>query len=817
MNLSETFTAGHSHKEAEMDFSELMKNRFGEPAIILSVTGEKILPVDINGRFLPEMGMNLDKNDYLAHDYLEAFTTDSLATFKKAIADVCAGTEEIRLETWRRLVSNCCGEENICVRSRLIDLGVEDGVRYIYEGVRNVTLEHYHPAVDVDQKDLFAKTAESNNIYYWEYTIATHEMRPCFRCMRDLGLPAVVKNYPEPAIDAGIFPLDYADLYRDWHRQIEENGVAGFEGVIPLTVARVPFRVKLTTEFDENGKPVKILGSATIIPETEKKRNALDDSIISTLAGEYSGIYLIDLEKDEMEAMIEDPRLKGFIPSRCSYSKEVGRIISKYARSADENVAFFTNINFLRRVFFKDEKRKEMNFKISEHGPWARLSCRAIEYNEGNVTKMLVTYTLLDDHRSQKLDDDQTIAQQKRELEARQEKLVEAVDEANRANRAKSDFLAKMSHEIRTPMNAIMGMNEIIMKSPDVNEEIRGYATDAYRASEGLLSIINEILDFSRIESGRLELVNERFDLGAFLFRMYNMFVMRAEGKGLALSVEAAQDLPRYVTSDENRLMQVLNNLVSNAVKYTDSGVVALRVSSVPDGETAHLITFEVEDTGRGIRQEDLSKLFQAFERIDVQNNRNIEGTGLGLNIAYRIVEKMDSKLEVESEFGRGTRFFFTVRFECEPYVRMGDFHSCNTVTSGENEKPMFVNPNKRILVVDDNIVNLKVIKALLKDSQMTVIEVTSGAQALRAAATRKFDLIFMDHYMSGMDGVETLFRIREQADGPNHDTPVIALTANAIKGAYEKYRELGFVDVVFKPTTLNDLNDMLWKYCGDN
>ena len=798
-----------------MDFSELMNSRFGEPSIILSVSGDKITPIDINDRFLPELGMNLDKTDYLSRDYLDAFTTDSVSTYKNAVREVCSGTEEIRLETWRRLVSNCCGEENICIRSRLIDLGVEDGVQYIYEGVRNVTLEHYHPQVDVDHKDMFARTAETNNIYYWEYTVATREMRPCFRCMRDLGLPAVVKNYPEPAIDAGIFPLDYADMYRDWHKQIVENGVPGFEGIIPLTVARIPFRVKLTAEYDDDGKPVKILGSATIITETEKKRNALDDSIISTLAGEYSGIYLIDLEKDEMEAIIEDPKIKGLIPEKCTYSKEVERILKKYAGSADENVAFFSNISFLRNYLFKDANRREMNFKISENGPWARLTCRAVETVGDTVLKMLITYTLLDDHRSQKLDADKTIAQQKKELEERQEKLVEAVDEANRANRAKSDFLAKMSHEIRTPMNAIMGMNEIIMKS-NASDEIRGYATDAYRASEGLLSIINEILDFSRIESGRLELVNERFDLGAFLFRMYNMFVMRAEGKGLALTVDAAQDLPRYVTSDENRLMQVLNNLVSNAVKYTDSGVVTVRVSSVPDGETAQFITFEVQDTGRGIRQEDLSKLFQAFERIDVQNNRNIEGTGLGLNIAYRIVEKMDSKLEVESEFGKGTKFSFTVRFECEPYVRMGDFHSCNTVTSTESEKPLFVNPDKRILVVDDNIVNLKVIKALLKDSQMTVIEVTSGAQALRASATRKFDLIFMDHYMSGMDGVETLFRIREQADGPNRDTPVIALTANAIKGAYEKYRELGFVDVVFKPTTLNDLNEMLWKYCGD-
>jgi len=798
-----------------MDFKEIMSNRFGEPAIILSVIDDKIKPVDINDRYLSELGMNLDKNDYLSRDYQESFTPDSLATYKKAVSDVCKGSDEIRFETWRRLCSNCCGEENICIRSRLINMGVENGVQYIYEGVRNVTLEHYHPVADVDYKDMFAKTAESNNIYYWEYTVANREMRPCFRCMRDLGLPAVVKNYPEPAIDAGIFPLDYADQYRDWHRQIIEDGIPRIEGIIPLTVARIPFRVKLTAEYDESGKPVKILGSATIIPETEKKKNDLDDSIITTLAGEYSGIYLVDLEKDEMRAIVEDPRLKGFIPKTCCYSKEVSRILGKYSERADENVAFFSNRDFLGKEFFKEFNRRELNFKISANGPWARLMCRPVE-SEGNIVKkMIITYTLLDDHRSQKLDDDQTIAKQKKELESRQEKLVEAVEEANRANRAKSDFLAKMSHEIRTPMNAIMGMNEIIMKS-DVSDEIRGYATDAYRASEGLLSIINEILDFSRIESGRLELVYDRFDLGAFLLRMYNMFVMRAEGKGLALSFDISQDLPRYITSDENRLMQVLNNLVSNAIKYTQSGVITMRASSVPDGESARLITFEVEDSGQGIKKEDLSKLFQAFERIDLQNNRNIEGTGLGLNIANRIVEKMDSKLEVESEFGKGTRFFFTVRFDCEPYVRMGDFHACNTVTNTESEKPMYVNPDKRILVVDDNIVNLKVIKALLKDSKMTVIEVTSGDQALRATSTRKFDLIFMDHYMSGMDGVETLFRIREQKDGPNRETPVIALTANAIKGAYEKYRELGFVDVVFKPTTLNDLNEMLWKYCDD-
>ncbi|MCR5829022.1 MAG: response regulator [Lachnospiraceae bacterium] len=797
-----------------MNFNDLMNSRFGEPAIILSVVDDKISPVDINNRFLNELGMNLDKNDYLSRDYLEGFTADSLATYKKAINDVCKGSDEIRFETWRRLVSNCCGEENICIRSRLINLGTENGIQYIYEGVRNVTLEHYHPTADVDYKDMFARTAESNNIYYWEYTVATREMRPCFRCMRDLGLPAVVKNYPEPAIDAGIFPLDYADLYRDWHRQIVEDGVPGVEGIIPLTVARVPFRVKLTAEYGADGKPVKILGSATIIPETEKKRNALDDSIISTLAGEYSGIYLVDLQKDELSTIVEDPRLKGFIPQKCCYSEQVEIILSKYSERADENVAYFANLDFLRKDFFRENNRREMNFKISVGGPWARLMCRSVESENGVVNKMIITYTLLDDHRSQKLDYDQTIAKQKKELEDRQEKLVAAVEEANRANRSKSEFLAKMSHEIRTPMNAIMGMNEIIMKS-DVNEEIRGYATDAYRASEGLLAIINEILDFSRIESGRLELVYDRFDLGAFLLRMYNMFVMRAEGKGLALCFDIASDLPRYITSDENRLMQVLNNLLSNAVKYTKTGVVTLKISSVPNGESAHIVTFEVTDTGQGIKKEDLSKLFQAFERIDVQNNRNIEGTGLGLNIAYRIVEKMDSKLEVESEFGKGTRFFFTARFDCEPYVRMGDFHSCDDVIHTENERPLYVNPDKRILVVDDNIVNLKVIKALLKDSKMTIIEVTSGDQALRATSTRKFDLIFMDHYMSGMDGVETLFRIREQENSLNKETPVIALTANAIKGAYEKYRELGFMDVVFKPTTLNDLNEMLWKYCG--
>jgi len=803
----------HLKRRDIMDYSQIINNRFSEPVIILSVKDDVITPVTVNDRYLTEIGMNQDPAEYISRNYLEGFSSSSLNDYLSAIKDVIRTGEEVRLETWRKLVSNCCGEETICVRSRIFSLGEEDGAHIIGECVRNVTLEHRQPVVDVDYKDMFAKTAEQNNIYYWEYTVATREMRPCFRCMRDLGLPALVKNYPEPAIDMGIIPLDYADMYRDWHNRIN-NGEPGFEGIIPLTVGRVPFRVKYTTEYDANGKPVKAYGSATIIPETEKQRIALDDTIIATLAGDYSGIYLVDLEHDQMRALIEDDAIKGMIPSLCVYSKEASRIINTYSASADSYVSKLADTKFLREQFFKEDKRHETNFKISNPGRWVRLSLQALEYDGELVSKMLIAFIVLDESRSRKLDDEKTIARQKAELEENQARLVAAVDEANRANKAKSEFLAKMSHEIRTPMNAIMGMNEIIMKTAE-SEEIRSYSTDAYHAAEGLLAIINEILDFSRIESGKMELVNSRFDLGAFLSKIYSMFVMRAEGKGLAFRIDAAQDLPRYVTADENRLAQVLHNLMSNAVKYTDSGVVTLRVSCTGNNEKSRTVTFEVEDTGRGIRETDLSVLFEAFERIDERNNRNIEGTGLGMNIAARIVEMMGSRLQVNSTFGKGSVFYFTVEFECDPYVRMGDFHAPAQDLNPEIERPVYVNPSKRILVVDDNIVNLKVIKALLKNSLMTVIEVTSGEQALRATKGKRFDLIFMDHYMSGMDGIETMNRIKSQEDGLNHDTPFIALTANAIKGAYEEYTALGFRDVVFKPTTLNDLNDMLWKYCG--
>lgn len=384
--------------------------------------------------------------------------------------------------------------------------------------------------------------------------------------------------------------------------------------------------------------------------------------------------------------------------------------------------------------------------------------------------------------------------------------------EADRANRAKSDFLARMSHEIRTPMNAIMGMNEIIMKTTE-DEAARGYASDAYNAATGLLGTINEILDFSKIESGKMELVEDKYSARSLFGSIYTMFAMKAEAKNVALMFDVDNSIPDGLFGDELRIRQIITNLLSNAVKYTEQGTITLKAYCVSRTQESVRISYEISDTGRGIKQEDLKVLFEAFERIDEKNNRNVEGTGLGMNIVSKLIMMMGSTLGVRSEYGKGSVFSFVLEQKVYNNEPVGDFRKAVQESKNSSEKPMFVWPEGHVLVVDDNAVNLKVIGGLLKSTEMKIVPVTSGEEALKASLRKKFDIIFLDHFMPGMDGIETLKALREQEDGKNRDSVIVALTANAVNDAAEEYARVGFDDTVYKPATQSDLNEVLWKF----
>lgn len=396
--------------------------------------------------------------------------------------------------------------------------------------------------------------------------------------------------------------------------------------------------------------------------------------------------------------------------------------------------------------------------------------------------------------------------------------VVRAKELADKANHAKSDFLARMSHEIRTPLNAVLGMNELIIKESD-DSAIKEYASDAYRSANNLLNIINDILDFSKIESGKMNFIKEPFSTRDLLREEYTIFSFKSEEKGLALLFDIGKDVPSKLNGDDVRIKQVITNLLNNAMKYTDKGTVTLRVSLEKVENNIADVLFEIIDTGRGIKEEDMSKLFAAFERIDEKNSRNIEGTGLGLNISKVLINLMDSELKAESTFGKGSRFFFTLPLEIVDAAPIGTFNIIGNNQSAEEEhkEELIYNPDLRILAVDDNMVNLKVFEGLLRKTGATIEKASSGKLALEMTLKNKYDIIFLDHMMPEMDGIETFKHIKEQTEGPNTETPIVVLTANAIKGSREEYLGIGFDDVCYKPTTQKELNAALIRWTIKN
>lgn len=384
-----------------------------------------------------------------------------------------------------------------------------------------------------------------------------------------------------------------------------------------------------------------------------------------------------------------------------------------------------------------------------------------------------------------------------------------ARQEALAANEAKGKFLARMSHEIRTPINAVLGMDEMILRESK-EQNIKDYAMDIYLAGQTLLSLINDILDFSKIDSGKMEIVPVEYDVSSLIHDLSNMASQRAKAKEIQLQVEAAHTIPSRLYGDDVRIRQVLTNILTNAVKYTHEGTVWFRVQGHRE-ETKAVLRFEVEDTGIGIREEDLPKLSAEFERIEEDRNRNIEGTGLGMSITIQLLELLGSKLQVESVYGEGSKFYFELEQEIVDDTPIGDFESrVHQLAENYSYNTRFCAPDAAILVVDDNAVNRKVFRNLLKETQIQVTEAAGGAECLECVQKNHYDLIFLDHMMPEMDGVETLHHIKELDDFPCRDTPIIVLTANAVSGAREQYLGEGFDDFLSKPIVPEKLENMI-------
>ncbi len=384
-------------------------------------------------------------------------------------------------------------------------------------------------------------------------------------------------------------------------------------------------------------------------------------------------------------------------------------------------------------------------------------------------------------------------------------------------SRAKARFLANMSHEIRTPINTIIGMNEMILRE-NKDEAVKEFAVNVNNASKMLLGLVNDVLDFSKIESGNMEIVNEKYQLSKLLTDVINGIRVKAENKDLTFVTDIQPSLPSVLLGDEIRIRQILNNLLSNAVKYTHNGYVKLIVRGIQDKD-GFILHMSIEDTGVGIRPEDMEKLFDSFKRLEEEKNRFIEGTGLGLNITRQLTELMGGHITVNSEYGVGSCFTVNIPQQIVKDVPLGvleDAYRRDLIDKKEDTFRLYA-PDAEILVVDDNKMNLSVVSALLKRTAVKLTLANSGTECLELCEKNKYDLILMDHMMPEPDGIETLHLLRQDRNNLNRTTEVIALTANAIAGMANMYLEEGFAEYLSKPIVALDLEKVIARHLPEN
>ena len=384
------------------------------------------------------------------------------------------------------------------------------------------------------------------------------------------------------------------------------------------------------------------------------------------------------------------------------------------------------------------------------------------------------------------------------------EQLNLAKEQAERANRAKTEFLSSMSHEIRTPLNAIVGFSNSLSDNKNIPDEAKSDVKDILVASDSLLEIVNGVLDISKIEANKIEIVKKEYDTKKMFDELAKLTKVRIGDKPIDFITKFDETLPRVLYGDQTRTKQVILNILTNAAKYTDKGKIIFSVQSVVKDNVCRMI-ISVEDTGRGIKKDSINKLFTKFERLDEENNTTIEGTGLGLAITKKLLEMMHGKIVVQSEYGKGSKFTISLdqRIVKNPTIKLDD--------EKIDDIEIIDLSSKKVLVVDDNKLNIKVATRLLSPYNVEVVSAESGMDSIEILKKdKKIDLVLMDDMMPKMSGTETLKEIKKNN---LYDGPIIALTANALTGMREKYIEHGFTDYLSKPIEKSELNRILKTY----
>lgn len=586
-----------------------------------------------------------------------------------------------------------------------------------------------------------------------------------------------------------------------WSDRLSQNGFCSIEvrGRIHGWIRTILIPV----EKDQEGRTIKALCAIQNV-NTEKEQSLKNYAIISGLSAEYTTLWLINvndkkirlerrnhaatlvgLDKEQQETWQDyDYTMEHYIESYvCENDKERIRKLVEFetlVRTIPENDLY--TINFLKE-YQGVKKYTQMVFSHAKD-------------SEGRKDIVLAFRDV----------DDLVKEEQKK-----QKQLADALLAAEQANRAKSTFLANMSHEIRTPINAILGMDTMILRESK-EDNVLVYAKNVKSASETLLSLINDILDFSKIESGKMEIVADKYRLDSTVNDLMNMVSSKAKDKGLELNLEFLPQTPVQLYGDEIRIKQIILNLLNNAIKYTKEGKINFTVGAEEVTDNEMLLCVSVRDTGIGIKKEDMNKLFSPYERLDEHVNKYVEGTGLGLSITRNLLERMGSKLEVDSVYGVGSTFSCKIKQELWGADRMSQENVVLDAYSEEETVMTYQAPSANILVVDDVAMNIQVITNLLKRTQIVPDQCFSGKEALRLAAIKKYDIIFLDAMMPEMSGEDTLYAIRETCT-INADTPIIVLTANAIVGAKENYIAEGFTDYLSKPVDGIKLEKLIRHY----